>query len=207
MLPRWFTETAPIAIAVLDCELHYINCTHQWLTQHNFSPADLIGKNYLTLHPPSNIGLTEMFERFRLGHHVAWDHTVELTGPENGRQIFQWRLSSWRSEADGRQGLIIVSTPIHAELTRGAELLHSERVLATVLDVLPQRIFWKDREGRYLGSNRVFRQDCNVANIAGMTDYDMPWSREEADFYRSCDRRVMESNVPELDIIETQTLS
>lgn len=35
----------------------------------------------------------------------------------------------------------------------------------------------------------------------------MPWSREEADFYRLCDRRVMDNDAPELDIHETQTTS
>lgn len=35
-----------------------------------------------------------------------------------------------------------------------------------------------------------------------MTDYDLPWKKEECEWYRKCDREVMQSGVPELHIIE-----
>jgi len=80
----------------------------------------------------------------------------------------------------------------------------SERMIRTILDLLPQRVFWKDREGRYLGCNRIFLEDTGMKDVVGLTDYDMPWKREEAEFYCLCDRRVMENNRPELSIVETQ---
>lgn len=85
------------------------------------------------------------------------------------------------------------------------ELQSSDYLLKTILDVLPQRVFWKDLQGRYLGSNTVFLQDCNIKSNIGLTDYDMPWTKEEADFYRMCDRRVIDSGKAELHIIEPQT--
>jgi signal transduction histidine kinase len=41
-------------------------------------------------------------------------------------------------------------------------------------------------------------------DLIGKTDYDLAWKREEADFFRECDRRVMEADTPELHIIEPQ---
>ena len=41
-------------------------------------------------------------------------------------------------------------------------------------------------------------------DIVGKTDYEMPWKKEEADFFIECDRTVMETNVPELGIVEPQ---
>ena len=40
--------------------------------------------------------------------------------------------------------------------------------------------------------------------IVGKTDYDLTWTREQADFYRECDRKVMDSGEAMLDIEETQ---
>lgn len=40
--------------------------------------------------------------------------------------------------------------------------------------------------------------------LIGKTDFELPWTQEEAEFYRECDRRVMASDLPELHIIETQ---
>ncbi|MGD1936137.1 MAG: ATP-binding protein [Cyanophyceae cyanobacterium] len=87
------------------------------------------------------------------------------------------------------------------------ELRRSQQLLQLIMDTLPEAIFWKDRDGRYLGCNRNFADDAglkNPADILGQDDYDMPWTKEEADFYRSCDRRVMDSNQPEFGIVEPQ---
>lgn len=87
------------------------------------------------------------------------------------------------------------------------EGMPAEEMLRLVMDNIPQHIFWKDRNSVFLGCNRNFAQDAGFddpAEIVGKTDYDMPWTREEADFYRECDRRVMESDTPILHIIEPQ---
>ena len=39
-----------------------------------------------------------------------------------------------------------------------ADLRGSRQMLQLVLDHIPQRVFWKDREGRYLGCNQACAQ-------------------------------------------------
>lgn len=83
----------------------------------------------------------------------------------------------------------------------------SRQMLQLVLDYIPQYVFWKDLDSVYLGCNRNFARAAGVEtpqNIIGKTDYDLAWKKEEADFYLECDRRVMESDTPELHIIESQ---
>jgi PAS domain S-box-containing protein len=82
-----------------------------------------------------------------------------------------------------------------------------KQLLQLVMDNLPEYIFWKDLNSVYLGCNRKFAEAAGLENpeqIAGKTDYDLPWKKEEADFFRLCDRRVMDSNTPELGIVEPQ---
>ena len=58
-----------------------------------------------------------------------------------------------------------------------------------------------------MGCNRLFAGEAGlnfVQNIIGKTDYDLPWKKEESDWYRECDRRIMDSGIPEMGIIETQ---
>lgn len=88
-----------------------------------------------------------------------------------------------------------------------AQLHESQQLLKLVMDNIPQAIFWKDRSSVYLGCNRKFAIIAGVgepSNIVGKTDYDLPWCREEADFFRQCDARVINNNVPEEGIIEPQ---
>ena len=77
--------------------------------------------------------------------------------------------------------------------------------LNLVLDTVPQFVFWKDLEGRYLGCNRVFAAAAgldNPAQIVGKTDFDLPWPREDAEAYRADDIAVLASNRPKRHIIE-----
>lgn len=87
------------------------------------------------------------------------------------------------------------------------QLEASRIMLQKVIDHIPQYVFWKDRYSVYLGCNRNFLQAAglsDVSELVGKTDYDMPWSREEADLYREMDRRVMDAGQEELHIQETQ---
>jgi PAS domain S-box-containing protein len=91
------------------------------------------------------------------------------------------------------------------------EIRESRRILQLVLDNIPLGVFWKDRQSRYLGCNRVVAQAFGFAHpdqIIGKCDHDLPSLKpEQADFFVQKDREVMESNTPELGIIEPATLA
>ena len=79
-------------------------------------------------------------------------------------------------------------------------------LLSLVLDLIPYVVFWKDRESVYLGCNRNFATLAGRASpndIIGLTDHDLPWTREESDAYRADDAEVMTSGRAKLHIVET----
>ncbi|MGI8503858.1 MAG: PAS domain-containing protein [Hassallia sp.] len=85
------------------------------------------------------------------------------------------------------------------------KLRSSEQFLQLAMDSIPQLIFWKDKNSVYLGCNQKFASIVGLAlpeNVIGKSDYDLPWKKEETEWFRECDRRVMESGVAELHIIE-----
>lgn len=87
-----------------------------------------------------------------------------------------------------------------------AELRESQEMLAGILNAVPQSIFWKDRSSVYLGCNQHFTRMAGLASpehVVGKTDYDLPWSRAEADAYRQDDQQVISMNQSKFHIIET----
>ena len=77
-----------------------------------------------------------------------------------------------------------------------------------IIDTVPVRIFWKSKDGIYLGANKLFLGDAKLnseKDIIGKTDFDMPWGESEAQLYRDDDISVMESAIPRLHFEETQT--
>jgi len=87
------------------------------------------------------------------------------------------------------------------------ELEQSRNTLQSIIEAIPFRVFWKDKDLRYLGCNTLFARDAGLSHprqLLGKDDYAMGWS-EQADLYRTDDRQTMESQSPKLNIVEPQT--
>ena len=85
-------------------------------------------------------------------------------------------------------------------------LRRQERVLQYIISTIPYYVFWKDRESVFLGCNEAFAgiAETTPEDIVGKSDFDMPWKREEAEFFRKVDAEVMDSRIPQLHIEEPQ---
>lgn len=85
-------------------------------------------------------------------------------------------------------------------------LRESQVLLKNVLDTIPNRVFWKDLDSRYLGCNKLFAEDAGLtfpAEIIGKQDFELSWS-EQSELYRRDDRLVMDTGNPKLFYEEPQ---
>lgn len=88
-----------------------------------------------------------------------------------------------------------------------AEIAQSRDLLMKVIDTTPVRVFWKDRDLRYMGCNTLFAKDAGLQSaqdLIGKDDYQMVWA-DQAELYRADDKAVMDSGVPRLFYEEPQT--
>ncbi len=109
------------------------------------------------------------------------------------------------------QGQIVKSIGMVHDITERKyneqELFHSRQMLQLILDNVPQGIFWKDLNSRYLGCNQTFAQDAGLERpdqIIDKDDYELSW-KIEADLYRTDDREVMEKGVSKINYEEPLT--
>ncbi len=87
------------------------------------------------------------------------------------------------------------------------KLRASHQILDGIINTIPVRVFWKDKDLVYLGCNTIFAQDSGFADpkdIVGKDDFQMAW-RDQAELYRADDLQVIESGLPKLLIEEPQT--
>ena len=83
----------------------------------------------------------------------------------------------------------------------------SQQILEGIINAIPVRVFWKNKNLVYLGCNAVFAHDAGFADpkdLIGKDDYQMAW-RDQAELYRGDDRQVIESGCSKHLIEETQT--
>jgi len=102
----------------------------------------------------------------------------------------------------GRDAIFVLADDVTAQIAAEEEAQRSTQMLEMVIDHIPQRIFWKDRESRYLGCNMAFARDAGLAypeQVIGKTDSELMW-REFADLLRRQDRQVMETGVPRMNV-------
>jgi diguanylate cyclase (GGDEF)-like protein/PAS domain S-box-containing protein len=81
------------------------------------------------------------------------------------------------------------------------DLFNSRQMLRTVLDTIPQRVFWKDPESTYLGCNQPFAKDNRYTapeQLFGKTDFDIA-SEDVALRRRADDHQVMASGESRLN--------
>lgn len=158
------------------------------------------------IHPDEKEAVLESLQPCLKGLSEYWsrEHRLQTANGE-----WKWVLGRGRvvlRDAHKRP-LRMIGTMTDVSERKRAEiaLRESREMLNRVLDTVPQSIFWKDREGRYLGCNRVFAEAVGLSEptqIVGKTDFDLPWPREEAEAYRADDREVMETGRSKRHIIE-----
>ena len=107
----------------------------------------------------------------------------------------------------GRTCLVGVWHDIGERKATDQALRESRALLQAIIDAAPMRVFWKDRDLRYLGCNPAFARDAGRASpqeVIGRTDTELAWA-DQAAIYQADDRAVMASGVAKLGYEEPQT--
>ena len=146
--------------------------------------------------------ISALADAFNSAVHTVRDREAEL---RTAQQSLETRVE------ERTKDLVVVNDNLEKEnkvrLEAENKLAESTKMLQLVMDNIPQFVFWKDINSTYLGCNKNLSDVAGFNSpeeIIGKTDYDMPWTKEEADFYRKTDQRVMSSEQGEYNIHETQ---
>jgi PAS domain S-box-containing protein len=83
-------------------------------------------------------------------------------------------------------------------------LSEAQETLQTIIDNLPRAVFWKDRDLRIQGCNKIFAKVAGLnshLDLIGKSDFELPW-KDHAEAYRADDLAVMTSKQSRIDVEE-----
>jgi diguanylate cyclase (GGDEF)-like protein/PAS domain S-box-containing protein len=208
------TEVAPVGIFRTDASGKCLYVNERW--------SDIAGMNAETAAGYGWTAAIHPEDRERVMD--EWNTAVKHQQPFMSEYRFQTKgqITTWilgHARAEGSQngvalGYVGTITDITDQKNKEVALAESHSALAeshslleTIIDTAPVRIFWKNRESRYLGCNPAFARDAGATSpqaIIGSDDYQWCW-KTHADLYRKDDEMVINSGVPKLSYEEPQT--
>jgi len=115
----------------------------------------------------------------------------------NGKTVY---LNTSKVPLKNQSGEIFGLLGISVDITMLKQSLERERLAALrisqVMSYLPAHLYWKDKDGVYLGCNLQQAQSLgfkSIEEVIGKTDFDITESKKEAEAFREHDLDVMET--------------
>ncbi len=198
MLKKTFAAS-PDAIAVSDLNGNIVECNEQTLNMHGYSSKEeLIGKSALELiakkdHKSAMENLMKTLEQGSV-RNIEYAFLTK-----DGREFPAELSASLIKDFSGKPtGFVAITKDVTERKKAEDALRKSEIKHRTLLENLPQKIFFKDKNSVYISCNENYAGDLKIKSyeIAGRTDYDF-YPKELAEKYGVDDQRIMKSGKTE----------
>ncbi|CAE6808409.1 EAL domain-containing protein [Paraburkholderia aspalathi] len=198
---RGLFDDHPVPMYIFDREtLRFLAVNAAAIQQYGYSESEFLGMTIRAIRPNGEISRLEShMQRSDTAQHGrtmagVWHHRRK-DGSTISADISYHALNFM-----GRAAFFVLADDVTEQINTEAEAQRSNQMLETVMDNIPQRIFWKDHESRYLGCNMAFARDAGLSypeQVVGKSDSDMPW-RAFADLLNGHDKEVVTTGVPKM---------
>jgi PAS domain S-box-containing protein len=202
-LLRTLIDNIPDSIFIKDADRRYVACN---VAHAKFagvgSPYQIVGKTVFDLHP------REVAERYdELDRQVLETGRAVLGHQEtlvNSSGETQWALVSKIPVFDNKgevSGMVGITRNITQQKKADEALAAERNLLRTVIDNLPERIYVKDLNGRYVLDNAAHLAHLKLTDssqVVGKTTADL-FPKEVAEKFERDDQAVIKSGTPLLD--------
>ncbi|MFM0003221.1 EAL domain-containing protein [Paraburkholderia dipogonis] len=199
---RGLFDDHPVPMYIFDREtLRFLAVNAAAIQQYGYTESEFLGMTIRTIRPNGEISRLEShMQRSDAGQHGRtmagiWHHRRK-DGSTISADISYHALNFM-----GRAAFFVLADDVTDQINAEAEAHRSNQMLEAVIDNIPQRIFWKDMESRYLGCNMAFARDAGLAypeQVVGKSDADMPW-RDFSTLLNDHDKEVVSTGVPKMN--------
>ncbi len=198
-----FMEALPANVYFKDTNGRFVYVNQFAADTTGMKKEDLIGKTDFDLFPENQA--RKKFEDEQRVMNTRSPIQIE----EQSGDVWHMTTKAPRYDENGNiAGTFGISWDITDRVMAQQKLEESRQFLRTVIDSIPTRVFWKDRNATFLGCNLPLAHDVGLASpeeVIGKTDFDLIATKEQCEAFRNDDLAVIESGTSKLDFEEPQT--
>ena len=192
-----YLDVARVILAVVDADEQISLMNNKGCEVLGYSESELIGQNWFDLLVPERLReeVRGVFRQLMAGEVEPVEYYENPLLTKNGEERIIVFHNTVLTDEDGSICAAVCSGEDVTERKRTEEALReSETKYRTLVENLPQKIFFKDNNSVYISCNESYARDLGLTpdEIVGHTDYDF-YPKELAEKYRADDTRIMES--------------
>ncbi len=197
-----FFQTSADLMCVVNPHDRFIKTNPAFTETVGYTESELISKDFIEfIHPDDKQATLDEIEK-QQQRGFTNDFENRYICKDGNVKWLSWRVSFVREE-----DVAYATARDITEKKQSEEILRESRnLLHTILENVPIRVFWKDIDLNYLGCNTAFAHSAGYSqpeDLLGRDDFQMCW-REQAEFYRADDKRVMDSKTSKMGIEKQQ---
>lgn len=201
-LAELYLQNMPWSAWIADKDKKIIFINKAFERKYNLNLEDVKGKNYEEIFPDEVIRVynkktKESLKKLQID---VYDKTTR----EIKEECYAFPITDEEGQTNAIGGIIV---NVEDEKRREMELQNQKSILRTIIDALPEAIFYKDKDSRFIGCNKNFSdyyKQFGVDDVIGKSDLEIYPDKEVAENFIKIDKEIMKNK--QAKYIEGMTL-
>ncbi len=184
-----FLDNIPLAVWIEDTDLKIMYLNSMYEKMYDVKLNEVIGKTNEEAFPKE---LAEIYNK-EIKECIDNNSIQIVQGIVKGTIVECW-IVPLKDKNDNLKAVAGLILDISEKRAKEIEIESQKNILRTIIDALPESVFYKDKESRFIGYNKKFEEFYNkrgITNIIGKTDLEIYDDKEVAEKFIELDQEIM----------------
>ncbi len=167
-------------------------------------PKEAVGKSDFDFFEMDHARQAFLDEQALMGNGDPLINKLEYIRTVNGHRYVTTSKIPIKSESGECVGMVGLSRDVTTEQLIKQELRHEQELLSSLMNNIPDRIYFKDTHSRFVRVNKAHLSSLRIEDdqdIIGKTDFDL-FPKEIAEDLYARERTILKTSIPEINYIE-----
>ncbi len=184
-----FFELSSDLLCIVDCDGRFLRLSNSWKVRLGYELNEMLGRCFIDFVHPDDIERTIDATKRLLDHEDFGDFSNRYRTRDG-----DYRVLSWRSTPTEDFGMIFaVARDVTARQLQAQKLEEERSRLRAIMDTIPDLVFIKDADFRYVSCNRPFEEFIGRTEpeVVGGDDFQI-FERDVAQSFRDHDIAMLQ---------------